>query len=175
VLYALKELCRTGLLASLALACCAGGAEEAPAEHPPRFVAITESRDYVLLPVHFNKGSAMVLADSAPILDQMARALERETSWLVEVEGHADIDEEPGALELSRLRAAAVREALIARGVAPGALRAAGYGVYCPWAQAGLPQNRRVQFTVSRSEDGPGKTPGCPAAEAHGLRGKVDP
>jgi outer membrane protein OmpA-like peptidoglycan-associated protein len=88
------------------------------------------------------------------------------TIQLVEVQGHAD---ERGAetlnLELTRARARAVVNALVARGVAPSRLRSAGYGSRCParsecrapdapaacHADDALGEDRRVTFVVVES------------------------
>ncbi len=91
---------------------------------------------------------------------------------LVEIQGHAD---ERAAddynIRLTRDRAAAVLLYLTTTGrVERGRLRAAGYGERCPIAEghneAAWTQNRRVEFKILRTDDGPtGVTIACPAGE----------
>ena len=65
-------------------------------------------------------------------------------------------------------RAASVVEALVQRGIARDRLRSAGYGERCPVDPASSPQawerNRRVEFKIIATEDGPtGVQVACPA------------
>jgi outer membrane protein OmpA-like peptidoglycan-associated protein len=104
---------------------------------------------------------------SETTLATIAQALTDDPSiQLVEVQGHADErGAEPANLELTRARARAVVNALVARGVAPSRLRSAGYGSRCPargecraldapapcHADDALRENRRVTFVVVES------------------------
>jgi outer membrane protein OmpA-like peptidoglycan-associated protein len=101
--------------------------------------------------VHFARGSAAVPPEAAPILGEVAATLRRHPALRVRVEGHADTEEglpRPTALK----RAAEVRTALVALGVAAERLEAAGSGIDRPVAPnitaAGRARNRRVEFTV---------------------------
>jgi outer membrane protein OmpA-like peptidoglycan-associated protein len=77
--------------------------------------------------VLFDAGAAQVRGDGRALLARVARAVRRART--VRVEAHTD-DLGPAAynLALSRRRAAAVRRALIARGVDRGRIAAAGVG-----------------------------------------------
>lgn len=104
--------------------------------------------------VEFAPGSARIDAKSGALLDELARAV-RACPGRIRIEGHTDTVGR-GRLNrrLSEARAAAVRSALIARGIAPGRLTAKGYGARRPIAdnttEAGRARNRRIEFhTVS--------------------------
>jgi outer membrane protein OmpA-like peptidoglycan-associated protein len=88
---------------------------------------------------------------------------------LVEVQCHADErSSDEYNIRLTRDRAAAVVEALVQRGVARDRLRSAGYGERCPIDRhhndEAWETNRRVEFKIIRTEDGPtGVEVACPA------------
>ncbi|HEX8794639.1 MAG TPA: OmpA family protein [Polyangiaceae bacterium] len=112
-----------------------------------------------------NRDHPTAAADAS--LATIARALADDTSiQLVEVQGHADErGGEPSNLELTRARARAVVNALVARGVSPSRLRVAGYGSRCPargecrgpdapapcHGDDALREDRRVTFVVVES------------------------
>ncbi|MDQ2670675.1 MAG: OmpA family protein, partial [Gemmatimonadota bacterium] len=90
-------------------------------------------------------------ANSRPALDRAARVLLDNPSVRVEIAGHTDATGDPQQnVRLSLLRAEAVRQALVQRGVPPQRLVAAGYGSTRPIAQgrsaAANAQNRRVEL-----------------------------
>jgi outer membrane protein OmpA-like peptidoglycan-associated protein len=116
------------------------------------------------LRVRFDSAQDRPTSASDATLATIAQALADDPSIrLVEVQGHAD---ERGAqsanLDLTRGRARAVVAALVARGVAPSRLRAAGYGSRCPvrgecrgadvpaacHADDALREDRRVTFVI---------------------------
>lgn len=82
----------------------------------------------------FGSNSATILTSSIPALNAIAKALkEHPEVALIEVQGHADSrGSDQHNVELTRSRASAVVAALVAMGVAPDRLRAAGYGARCP-------------------------------------------
>jgi outer membrane protein OmpA-like peptidoglycan-associated protein len=84
--------------------------------------------------VQFEIGRATPSDASAPEIAAIAEDLEREPDVkLVLVQGHADERGGDGAnLPLTRARARAVVDALVAKGIAPSRLRAAGYAARCP-------------------------------------------
>lgn len=119
------------------------------------------------LRVRFDSNRDHPTAASAASLAAIAQALAADPSiQLVEVQGHAD---ERGAetanLELTRARARAAMEALVAHGVAAWRLRGVGYGSRCPvrsecrasdapaacHASDALSEDRRVSFVVVQS------------------------
>ncbi|HEY1492369.1 MAG TPA: OmpA family protein, partial [Steroidobacteraceae bacterium] len=98
----------------------------------------------------FSSGSAKIDARSAPVLDQLAHEI-RSCPGSIRIEGYTDtVGRGSVNQRLSAARAAAVREALIARGISPKRLTAHGYGARRAIAdnntEAGRAQNRRIEF-----------------------------
>jgi outer membrane protein OmpA-like peptidoglycan-associated protein len=84
--------------------------------------------------VSFDTKSTAVSPESLPALAEIATALkDHREILLIEVQGHADErGEDSRNVGLTQGRAAAVVEALVARGVERSRLRSAGYGARCP-------------------------------------------
>jgi outer membrane protein OmpA-like peptidoglycan-associated protein len=107
--------------------------------------------DMVLTGVAFRSGSADLLSSSAAQLDDVAASLLAYPTATVEIQGHTDSS---GSAELNRnlsmLRAEAVRNYLIGKGVDGGRLTAVGYGEDLPVAdnstREGRAANRRVEL-----------------------------
>ena len=101
----------------------------------------------------FETGGATLSEGSAAALQILARLLSRNPNLAVVIVGHSD---NQGSLDaniaLSKLRAEAVREALIERGVAAARLEAHGAGYLAPVAanttDAGRALNRRVELVL---------------------------
>jgi OOP family OmpA-OmpF porin len=101
--------------------------------------------------IRFEEGSARVHVGSAALLDEVAGALSPCLGSIIAISGHTDsTGPEAGNLDLSRARAQAVRQALIARGIPVDGLRTRGVGSREP--AEGLdpadPANRRIEFSV---------------------------
>lgn len=104
--------------------------------------------------IRFEEGSARIDATSRVLVDQLAEALHPCRGSIIAIAGHTDSSgSEQSNLALSRRRAEAVRQALIARGIPPEGLRAQGVGSSDPIA--GLdpadPANRRIEFSIIAS------------------------
>jgi outer membrane protein OmpA-like peptidoglycan-associated protein len=102
------------------------------------------------LPVHFAFGSAVILPDARAQLEAVVDGIRMlDPSRVVNVEGHTDaVGPDAYNLKLSRERALAVRDYLVARGIDGRRLKAVGYGETWP-VQGSDPYagiNRRVQF-----------------------------
>lgn len=104
--------------------------------------------------VEFTSGSAKIDAKSTALLDRLAREV-KSCPGSIRIEGYTDTVGR-GRLNqrLSAERAAAVRAALIARGIPASRLSARGYGARHAIAdnatEAGRARNRRIEFhTVS--------------------------
>jgi len=115
--------------------------------------------------IRFYPGSARLDHKSDSLLDSLAEILAVHPEILrLEVAGHTD-SEGPDQmnLELSQARAAAVRDYLIGKGIAPSRLIAVGYGETKPIASNGTPHgrllNRRVELTILELAITPGTTP----------------
>jgi len=124
-----------------------------PAHHR---VVISQSQIQIIEKVYFQPGTARIQARSFALLDQMAEVLlEHPEIAEVEIEGHTDDQgSEAQNLKLSKMRALAVREALIQRGVEVERLSTMGYGELRPIVPNSNPRerarNRRVEFRIKR-------------------------
>ena len=102
--------------------------------------------------VDFRFGNAVIARSSAPLLDRLARQL-GDCPGNVRIEGFTDnVGRAAVNQALSAARAAAVREALIARGVPGERLESQGLGAAHPIASnrtaKGRARNRRIEFHV---------------------------
>jgi len=92
---------------------------------------------------------------SAPIIDELADALERFDRVIIEIQGHTDnVGGEEFNQILSEARANSVRNALIAKGIEPERMRSRGFGFTVPIAPNDTDQNRarnrRTVFKILR-------------------------
>ncbi len=108
----------------------------------------------------FDVDRDVILAESVPLLTEVAAVLERHTELaLIEVQGHTD-DQGTASrnMDLSRRRAGSIRAWLVGHGIAPERLRAEGYGESRPIADNGTMEgrasNRRVEFVVRERVEG---------------------
>lgn len=103
--------------------------------------------------LRFAPDNADLSADRRAALDRIAALLVANPTVRLEIDGYTDLPP-PGdtAQALSRRRAAAVADYLVAHGVSPAVLTVAGYGDSRPVADngtdAGRAANRRVEITV---------------------------
>lgn len=101
----------------------------------------------------FKTGSDELLEESKPILNEVATVMDRNANLRIRVEGHTDADgSESSNLKLSEKRAKAVRDYLIAWGIASDRLDSVGCGETAPVADnetdEGKQKNRRVEFVI---------------------------
>jgi outer membrane protein OmpA-like peptidoglycan-associated protein len=119
------------------------------------YVKIENGRVFIFGKVQFATNSARIDHRSEPLLDQISQALNANPGvGSVRVEGHTDnVGDARFNQRLSEERAAAVREALIHRGVDSDRLTPRGYGETRPIAPnkspAGRAKNRRVEFILT--------------------------
>ena len=104
--------------------------------------------------VQFDSGTAVIKAESQPLIDTMAKVLAPCEGTQVEVAGHTDLTGNDAAnLRLSEERANAVIAALVAKGVPNARLTPKGYGETKPAMQGTGPAanaaNRRIEFAVT--------------------------
>jgi OOP family OmpA-OmpF porin len=117
---------------------------------PARCAALLEA-EIARQPITFAPGEAVFEAGADRVLDRLAAVLRRCEGARIEIGGHTD-NRGPAELNrrLSRLRAEAVLDALVTRGVPLAQLSARGYGADEPVAgnatEAGRAQNRRIGF-----------------------------
>jgi outer membrane protein OmpA-like peptidoglycan-associated protein len=127
-------------------------------------VVVTDTAIEILDMIYFARGKDTLEPRSLPIVDATAATLNGNPSIkLIEIQGHAATNE-PNAFKIADRRAAAVKAALIARGVDPLRLTEQGYGATQPLDRRtdenAHAKNRRVAFLIlKRSNDDPPPRP----------------
>jgi OmpA-OmpF porin, OOP family len=144
-----------------------GEASEDPKKNGcPQFIRrITGSSDIeILKQVQFAFGSAVILPESYPILDEVYRLLEANPEiTLLSIEGHTDsVGSDEINDRLSADRARSCLQYLVQKGIAPERLQSEGFGERRPIADndtaEGRARNRRVEFHI-RGETDPAAAP----------------
>lgn len=103
--------------------------------------------------IEFESGKAVLTPTGTQILDEMVVALNKVQGKNVKIIGHTDSQGDPAKNQpLSLQRAEAVKQYLIAKGIAPTRLTAEGLGSTKPVAdnatEEGRKKNRRIEFDV---------------------------
>jgi outer membrane protein OmpA-like peptidoglycan-associated protein len=102
--------------------------------------------------IYFDFDSAVIRAESEPVLQEIAEALRKNPGWQLSIQGHTDnIGGDARNQALSAQRAESVKKALIERyAIAPDRLTTAGFGASQPKAPndtlEGRALNRRVEL-----------------------------
>lgn len=102
--------------------------------------------------IYFDFNSAKIKKQSEPVLKEIAGALANNPDWKLSVDGHTDnVGGDARNMELSRARAASVKQALVSRhGVAADRLVTGGHGASRPKEPNSTPKgrakNRRVEL-----------------------------
>ena len=109
----------------------------------------------VLMGVNFDFNSAKLKPESYPILYHAAQIMLENPDITVEVQGYSDnIGSEKNNIKMSQMRADAVKNYLVARGISADRISSAGYGSANPIGDnkdaAGRAMNRRIEFKVFR-------------------------
>jgi OOP family OmpA-OmpF porin len=126
----------------------------------PKYIVREGGVVRMLQQVHFATGSATILPDSFPMLQEVVALLKANPSIKkMSIEGHTD---NRGAaamnLDLSKRRAASVRVWLTNHGTEAERLSSEGYGITKPIdsneTDAGRQANRRVEFKIVDEETG---------------------
>lgn len=131
----------------------------APRIAPPVAVNVTRTKLDLSDNIYFDLDSAVILAESFPLLDAVAKALLAHPEVLVvRIEGHTDSRGEADYNQkLSDARAAAVKEYLVKAGVPAERLASVGFGESKPVDPADTEEawdkNRRVEFLVEKHQE----------------------
>ncbi|MEY4577342.1 MAG: hypothetical protein RL701_2045 [Pseudomonadota bacterium] len=126
-----------------------------PDEGPAQII-IEGGKIQILETIRFRPNSSEIESSSYPVMDQIALALRKHRELeRVEIGGYTDnTGPYEFNMQLSRARARSVRQYLLARGIAPDRLTAAGYGPQKPIGdnntEEGRSKNRRVEFVAKQ-------------------------
>jgi outer membrane protein OmpA-like peptidoglycan-associated protein len=125
----------------------------------PSFIRLEKGKVEILQQVHFATGSATILPDSFPMLQEIANLLKANVAIKkMLIEGHTDDrGDDQMNLKLSQNRADSVKAWLTQHGVETGRLDAQGFGETRPIddnkTDKGRAANRRVEFKITEEED----------------------
>ncbi len=113
---------------------------------------LADNRRTAIYGIYFDFNSATIKPQSESVLREIVDVMKREPSWTLKVEGHTDnVGGDAKNQDLSARRAAAVKDALVVRGVSAARLTTGGYGASVPretnTTLAGRARNRRVELT----------------------------
>jgi len=122
--------------------------------HPVNLVEkqLTEQKRAVTYGIYFDFNKDTIKPESEPVLKQIVQAMTDNPTWKLTVEGHTDnIGGGSYNLDLSKRRAAAVKQALVTRyHIAPDRLSTDGFGASRPVETndtlEGRARNRRVEL-----------------------------
>jgi outer membrane protein OmpA-like peptidoglycan-associated protein len=123
--------------------------------HPVNLVEkqLTEQKRAVTYGIYFDFNKDTIKPESEKVLREIVQAMTDNPTWKLTVEGHTDnIGGDAYNLDLSKRRAAAVKQALAARyHIAPDRLSTNGFGSSSPIdtndTLEGRARNRRVELT----------------------------
>lgn len=114
---------------------------------------LTEEKRAITYGIYFDFNKDTIKPESEPVLKQIVQAMTDNPDWKLTVNGHTDnIGGDAYNLDLSKRRAAAVKQALVTRyHIAPDRLSTNGYGASSPIdtndTLEGRARNRRVELT----------------------------
>ncbi len=123
-----------------------------PDEKPQR-VEVTQNQIIIKQRINFTTGKATILSDSYPVLNDVVQVMKDYPNIHVEIGGHTDnVGDDNQNQRLSKDRADAVFEYLLAHGVAAQRMLTVGYGETRPidtnMTDDGRMNNRRVEFMI---------------------------
>lgn len=118
-----------------------------------RLAVLEVGRKLVVDNIYFGTNQYTVLPGSAPEIDNLIRLMKARPTLRLKVEGHTDdVGDHLYNMRLSSLRADAVKQYMVQRGIAPNRLFTIGYGETRPTASndtdEGRRLNRRTEFII---------------------------
>ncbi len=139
-----------------------------PDQKPSR-VQVTGTAIEINQKVNFATGKDVILPDSFGLLDDVAQAMRDYPKLKIEIGGHTDnVGDDSKNQKLSKERADAVFEYLLAKGIPAVRMMTMGYGETRPVdtnrTDEGRSNNRRVEFLIVGGAAAPAPAP-APAAE----------
>lgn len=122
---------------------------------PQSWKDLSEGKKLTVRSIHFDRGSALIKADSLPTLDELTGYLETHPKIRLKITGHTDLNGNPKDNQiLSEERAVAVKGYLLGKGISAGRIETEGKGSSEPVIDKIDPetdeQNRRTEFEVLR-------------------------
>ena len=132
-----------------------------PDEGVLKNVQVTDQKIVILQKVYFDTAKATIKKVSFPLLDEVVATLRGNPQITkIRVEGHTDNrGKDAFNMQLSKDRAASVRQYLLDKGIAAERLESEGYGKTRPIAtnktNKGRATNRRVEFTIVERDGQP--------------------
>jgi outer membrane protein OmpA-like peptidoglycan-associated protein len=126
-------------------------------ESTPQFASTSDTNGHPMWKLdslNFASGSSTLPIEASAQLNQIAAMLESDPDLHVEINGFADdVGSASERQRISRSRADSVKNALIARGIAPDRITAQGFGAEEPIGDnataEGRAKNRRVSMRVT--------------------------
>ena len=114
---------------------------------------IKEIMKRALRGVKFETNKSIILQRSFIYLDEVVSVMQDFPQYNLRIEGHTDnVGNDDSNLRLSKYRARACMDYLIAKGIDPSRMRSEGYGETMPiesnQTAAGRAENRRVEFKI---------------------------
>lgn len=116
-------------------------------------VKFEAAKTYTLDNVHFDFGKATLRPESSAELNELVSFLLNKDKIRIEIAGHTDnVGKDADNLRLSQLRAEAIKNFLVKKGIQPARVIAKGYGASQPVAgndtEAGRQLNRRTEVRI---------------------------
>ena len=107
--------------------------------------------------INFIKGKAIILAKSRGALKYIYELMNEHSSMEIVIEGHTDnVGDEVALIDLSLLRAEAIRDYLVHHGIAQERMQVTGKGATEPISrnnqEAGREKNRRVEISIIKEQ-----------------------
>ena len=136
-----------------------GATTELVVELERALAEVTKERIEIKDSIYFETAKAVIKPESFELLDQVATILaDYPEITLLRIEGHTDSrGRDSYNLELSKKRAASVRQYLVDKGISPERLESEGYGETRPLDpannEAAWAKNRRVDFFIAARDD----------------------